>query len=392
MLSIQIKLAASLEPLFMINTMALPRLALWSLFFLFWVLSTFDDWLHYKIRNGTVFIGLIGTATLLYFFPTHILQWFYASLWGAIIGIALWRLQIWPAGDAKLFTLLCSMMIFFYPPGTYPSAHLFIAQITNTFIPAAIIFVSSYLLSILFNPELSIRSRFGNVAESFSLTHRLVPQEWRAKGGSIFALRIPLLVIIFGITAAEWAEGHFGIDALPVIVAALWFGTKLIRTFLTRGNSSKFKIISAYFVVFLFFGHEFHGRYSWSMVQDVLYALIEWLMLTIIFLVIDYYLEQIEFYPIPLSKLAPGMQVSKTCMKELAQKGLQEKSFGTFYPDGLTTPQTRLFKYWCRKNGVSKVSVYRTHPFAFWIFFGAWLTITIHGDLINIVMHGCLRR
>jgi len=366
------------------------QLASWGLFLLFWALSALDDWRHYKIRNGTVLLGFAGTATLSIFVAPRIglFPWLLASAWGWIIGIALWQTQVWPAGDAKLFALLCSLMVLLLPSGTYPSVRTFIIQITNTFIPAAIILSAGLIFSspAMAVPNISIRTRLRNILDPFSFKRRLLPLNLISQQGIRSSLAILLLIIIFGITAWEWCTKHFGFNALPAIVAALWFGSKFLRAFLNRGAYSKWKISAACIIVLAFAYREFAGHYSWALARNILSAFEECLILAGLFCVIDYYLEQFESYPLPIGQLKPGMIISTAFMGQLAKKGFRLESLGKRYPDGLTAPQARLFKYWCRKQGIREAKVYRTHPFAFWMFLGAWLTIILHKDLISLAI------
>lgn len=69
------------------------------------------------------------------------LAWWKAAAWhaGASVGAAavLWSLRVWPAGDVKLFVLLCVLAPLLRLPGYFRGGTEFLETLINTFVPAA---------------------------------------------------------------------------------------------------------------------------------------------------------------------------------------------------------------------------------------------------------------
>jgi len=59
----------------------------------------------------------------------------------AALGLGLWLLKIWPAGDAKLFLILAAALPLAAPVRLRPSALLPVFLLTNVFVPAAVVFL-----------------------------------------------------------------------------------------------------------------------------------------------------------------------------------------------------------------------------------------------------------
>lgn len=129
----------------------LARLYAWGVFFFAWLQIGRGDWLHQKIRNSYLrywsrwillaYVPLLG-GTLLgrHGFLEQFLQWEYYGdlafylLLSAASAAVLWRLNVWPAGDAKLFVFLA----LFYPvmdlPGSFRGGLRFLEVLINAFL------------------------------------------------------------------------------------------------------------------------------------------------------------------------------------------------------------------------------------------------------------------
>lgn len=129
----------------------LTRLYAWIVFLLAWLQIGRGDWLHQKIRNSYLrywsrlilpayAVLLAGTALGRHGFLEQFLQWeyygdllFYLLLSAASAGV-LWRLNVWPAGDAKLFLFLA----LFYPlmdlPASFRGGLRFLEVLINAFL------------------------------------------------------------------------------------------------------------------------------------------------------------------------------------------------------------------------------------------------------------------
>lgn len=126
----------------------------WLAFIAGWARMGWIDWSEQRIRHRylVAWTGLAGAAygvlalhSLLgaagYLTGALGAAWWTALAWhvGVSIGAAavLWSLRIWPAGDVKLYVLLCVMAPLLRLPGFFRGGTEFLEALINTFVPAA---------------------------------------------------------------------------------------------------------------------------------------------------------------------------------------------------------------------------------------------------------------
>ncbi len=136
------------------------RWTAWAAFLVLWARLASRDWkeqkiLHRDLRLGVLFAAtcyalMLGSTVLGAFGVTHVFySWeFYRDfLWHlaatTVAGLGLWRARIWPAGDAKLFLFLGSVIPLLSISGSFHGGWLFLSALINIFLPAcAWVFVS----------------------------------------------------------------------------------------------------------------------------------------------------------------------------------------------------------------------------------------------------------
>lgn len=132
----------------------------WAAFLVLWARLAARDWkeqkiLHRDLRLGALFVlvcyALILASTVLGAFGLSRIfySWeFYRDfLWHlaatTVAGLGLWRARIWPAGDAKLYLFLGTIIPLLSISGSFQGGWLFFAVLINIFLPAcAWVFVS----------------------------------------------------------------------------------------------------------------------------------------------------------------------------------------------------------------------------------------------------------
>lgn len=79
--------------------------------------------------------------------------------------------------------------------------------------------------------------------------------------------------------------------------------------------------------------------------------------------------------------LAAYLVLDPAFVARLRQDGrFYDAHFQTLYADGLTADQAEALKIWCAENGIDTVPLAPTISFAFWIFFGFFLSVVLRGQ------------
>lgn len=99
------------------------------------LLISYEDYKEGIIRNEYIAILLVGGA-LFHILLGDLLAAAPVFLWGLFVGVLLWFLGIWPAGDAKLFTSL----LLYFPPMFY-DLQLILQNLVNIFLPIFLVLI-----------------------------------------------------------------------------------------------------------------------------------------------------------------------------------------------------------------------------------------------------------
>jgi hypothetical protein len=356
----------------------------------------------------------------------------------AAVAIGFWLLKIWPAGDAKLFVLLSLLYPLMKGPGVQPGRDALVvlinAFIPAALFQIALSARSLWRLflqhRVLFMKELGWKRAAAFVFERWDRTlsglrgpgvgRKLAASAGAAAGGAVFqwmpsALLAALItrlvpnwtgswvspligfaVMYLARSASErWGRWATGAAAAAICIAAarlspglgpralaqgaaqwtlfgfaMGAGGRVVRSLvdseLPPGASALWAI--AAFVPGLAFssllprGMEFHAA------QWVALGLFSGLSIACV------HLWRKEEPPLcHVEELRPFSVVEPSFI-ERVEPELREEHFSTLYPDGLTPSQAEVLRDWCRRSGVELVPLVPTISFAFWLFFGEFLT------------------
>ena len=352
------------------------RLTAWAVFIALWAGISYHDLKHQKIANRAIALSLIPALILgLLDFARGgdgVIAVLPAA--GLIVAVALWQLDVWPAGDAKLFTLLA----FYLPlllPGRMPVAKLGIVWLANIFVPAA----AALLAESLWQAARGGR-RFESEPFLGYLRRRLIPK-LEGVDEALFSLLFILLScgmarLFYHQAAARW--GSSGLWSTSFILFILSGPAR--RFFWHRSN--RWAALSGGFVLWAClraWNPAGLAAYSWA----GLWGIIQGALLMHLFtsLVFDA-LERLETVRISPDSLKSRMVLSESFVSVL-RSSTEPAAVGRLYRDGLTVEQVRLVQTLCRERSIPEVSVYRCHAFAFWLFIGTALTALLQQDLIT---------
>jgi len=101
-----------------------------------------EDFRHERIPNKALLLLLAAGLIYQGFFLEAPFAGIQAFLYALFIGVMLWYLGMWPAGDAKLFSILFLLL----PPGLYSSQSLIFDFLINSFVPVFLFMLFLILL------------------------------------------------------------------------------------------------------------------------------------------------------------------------------------------------------------------------------------------------------
>lgn len=377
-------------------------------FVLFMALGTtasYQDWREKKIRNRLILRGLCACAAVLaylllnsllgrqrlrlwalgeYYLPLRyypkVALHFALSLAAAF---ALWRLSVWPAGDAKLFTLL-SLLVALVDPNVagFPTV-LFLLLLINIFVPAGIVFAAETLVKM----ALKLAGLRGFDWPTWrkaklDVLHIRLREVWPYRF-EYLVLAVNLFALFFGMQAAQVrffrgiGEPLRSLGAFAFVFVC-WQGlVGVLRN--KKVGIAAFSIV----IVWLAAGA---ALWRWDVAGRV-WATVKMtfnfgVLLSMSSFVFDWFIEWESLRDLRADQVQLGVVLSdKTWSRIAAEKELAGK-IGRRCVDGLTEEDASALRTWLAGREASDYKVYQTIPFAFWIFLGMLLTLS---GRVNVV-------
>ncbi|MFC1517795.1 hypothetical protein ACFL5G_04465 [Candidatus Margulisiibacteriota bacterium] len=357
-----------------------------SLVIVLGVVTSYSDIVLKKVYNNALqryfFIGVLifiiflgislaGQAKGMYnlfYFRDVLINAFTAFL----VAIIFWYLHVWAAADAKLFAVYAFLLPLSFYANQYLKYFPSFLLLLNIFMPALLYLLFKFTLFLIGEIMVSKKKYLQRLKKNIS-AHRKV---WLSN-----ILGYLAIFIITGILQKyiNLALGkYFPIQGLAFM--SLFF----VRKILTRLLQSKaVPYIFALVSIFTITIDIFYEKLGW------VELFISSLYLTIAFFVIYYgfkylfdnYIDKREIVPIPLAELKENMLLSDTFMVLLKRdKKYFNKYIHRLYPDGLTKDQVAPVRKWLKDGGNKQAEIYKTFPFAPFVFTGVLITIIFKGS------------
>lgn len=397
---------------FIINLLYLPVL------FFIGIITSYEDNKWGKIRNKWTFFGLSwGLGVLVLFFLWNLvaepvsnffyfnflnkfldLEFFifqvdYSFIWQSFLNIfiailvsfLMWKFNAWTAGDAKLFMTYSALI----PISYYWKSYL-------PFFPAFALMVNIFVLVLFYLVFKSII--FGFI--SFYLQFK----EERSLSKLIKKIKI---LNFFKKNIKNFSEAIYVISALLLILVVFSFLSKPFQGELPFDLFTLQAIVFAFVIIFSgylfkFFKYRLVFRIvclslilisTYGLITDFYFALrtisqsailvtLFMIFFMILHEIIELYIERVEKKIIKIKNLRPGMNLNEG---ELDRLGF-EKNEGLKGGGGLTKEQVKAVKKQARRKKTNKVSIYKTFPFAFWMFLGVLLTLILKGSIVSLII------
>lgn len=367
---------------------------------------SFEDWRERKIRNSLIVLGLLacgaGFCLLLtnsLMGASHARLWmlgeyylplgYYPKMIGHVLlslvaGVGFWRYSIWPAGDAKFFTLAAIFTALIDPniPG-FPYL-LFLVLLINIFVPAGLVFVVETLV----NLALSIpRLRTVNWSMWFKACGEVVSiraREMWPYRVEYLILCVNLFAFFFALQTAASRFGHlirepWGSLSIFVLMFAFW-GSLVVVLRNKKVGAAAFAALCLVVPVGVI-------RLHWD-VRAGFYAAGRMafnfgMLLSVGRLVFSWIIERDSLRDLCVADLKYGDILSDSTWARIsAEKDLAGK-MGERYVDGLSHGDVAVLKAWLSSRTTTDYNIYHTIPFALWIFLGTLLTITYRGSVVT---------
>jgi hypothetical protein len=322
------------------------------------------------------------------FYSVHVVFLILAS-------VLLWKIKVWPAGDAKLYILLGAMLPLVSPNISYFPYTLFLAYLINIFIPPGLFYICRLfgnLFGIIFKErEIDIR---------ISLWKGLVKKvksKWSKIRPNFFGY-VYLLVNFFILTSLsqvlrfyiyKFLSQRIGVEAILFAVLFLTWD-KIVEKLMRKSTTVAFLIIfGGYLTVMALF---FPDHLSQGLLDGVFMMLRFGVLLMVMKSAIKYHFESSEVYSVPVDELKPGMILSRKTLSYI-KKDYQfgKECFRDDYCDGLTPSQIELLGKWFKERAEKdekhvEVEMAKFNPFAVWVCVGAFITLFMDQDLIHLFM------
>lgn len=301
---------------------------------------------------------------------------------GLAAGVVLWKTEVWPAGDAKLFALVCAALPLLIPYAWWSPRALFLTLLVNIFTPAAVVYF------VQMSDDQLDRLLSGGARAAWAKLSGKAAGLLREPGKIGLFLFTMLLFSFVGVWNSA-QTGVFKINDALFFVLLLALGGR-IGGYLHKAGPKFVLLCLAAAAVCAALSPAFMG-----LGKLVLYSLVKSVQFTVfrgvLFMVAERHQATAGTYRIALAELRPGMIVSEEYLEQLRGSApeFMEGWSPDKYRDGLTAEQAAGLAGFLKNKDKGSgeelaIPVFRVRPFAFWIALGTALTAALSGR--NILM------
>ena len=296
------------------------------------------------------------------------------SLLSFILGVVLWLLGLWAAGDAKTFALLA----FTLPLSVYSSNYL-------AYFPSFALFFNTFVaMFLVLLAEFAVQTGITAAnTKGKAFSEKLAAGWKKLKENRIMVLKLVIFFLaLFTVVRIMRSFVRGGLEhfmemnkTIIYVILFLMFRPLMKLAAKQWAFYVALAIIGGYAVYAFFLDPT--GEAKWEFIN------IGWLAGSIIIfrVIYDSYLKATDELEIPYGELKQGMLLGDSTLEKFKErKQFFKEKIGDLAPDGLSTSQAEAIVAWCRSNETEEtLFVARTIPFAPALFIGALLTIIFNG-------------
>ncbi len=296
------------------------------------------------------------------------------------VAYGLWKYGVWASGDAKLF-IAYSMLIplDFYAKGYilyFPSAVL----LFNIFIPIflAIVVTTPFkllgvLVSLLRDPD-RLRKAWGSAGQ--------LCKNPAARVKGIFSKNkasVPAYLLIFCGLQYAMRGSHLNSAWIAVI---LLLSQPLIQIIKKKSKILLWTVIA----VLGYLGHRIIYGQGLKEIPVLFWQMFKiFSLFWMLRLLLAAYVKYTQVKKIEISQLQAQMIPSEETLKALQASAQDvQQRIGPVYPDGFSKEQVEAVKGLYMEKGLQTIEVYKTFPFAPWMFLGVIITLIFKQSIFTI--------
>ena len=379
--------------MYLINLLFLPAILFIG------AITSYEDFTISKIRNKWVILGLLypvfcySFLYLLVFVKlidyggvnhAYIISKLINTAIGIVVAYGIWKFGAWSAGDAKLFIAYTVLIpLDFYSKGYikfFPSLIL----LFNIYIPLLTAITLTALFKLLSSGFLIIKDkekRIELVNSSVKILKNVKVKAKKAysKGG------ILILVYLAVFLALESAVRTLSLPKIIIVPILL-----LIQPLSDLIRKNKTLLILCSVGVISYFVFKFSHGYTLPEFLPFLKRMLKiFSLFGLVKIILFLYIKCTQIRKIEVDKLRAGEVIAEDALTaddpQLASEEFK-KGLGQLYPEGLTCEQTEFIRSFCLNSGIRFIEVYKTFPFALWVFIGVIITLIFRQSVIGVAI------
>jgi Flp pilus assembly protein protease CpaA len=298
-------------------------------------------------------------------------------------GWTLWRLDVWPAGDAKLYLALSALLPFVDPnlPG-FPSL-LFMVLLINIFVPAGLLFAAEGTAGMMREAPAALARGPWPAVKGAGDRIRVRLKELYARRAQAALVAFNLAALFFVLRVLEQklrarVFGGLGHVAIFLLLYAAWGRAAPI---LRRPSAGAAALAAAAIGAVV---ASTSGGDLLVLLRRAAGGVVSFgFFLSIARMAFDRQLESAGLGRLPADDVRAGTIPTDEAWTALNGDPRLARLLDERRRDGLSADEASAVKNWLRSSGTADLPVHRAVPFAAWILIGAVLTVWRPGTVVS---------
>ncbi|MDI6605604.1 MAG: hypothetical protein QME65_00430, partial [Candidatus Omnitrophota bacterium] len=287
---------------------------------------------------------------------------------------------IWAAGDAKLFIVYTLLIPLDYYSKSYLPYFPSFTLLLNIFIPLFLFILIIAFLKLINMAICRLINYRKNILILIKECYEKISSKIRVGWQEILGALVSYAVIFLGL---QILTSKLHLNPIWIIISIL-----IVSRLISKGiKNNRIILLLTGIILLAYLGYEI--IYQHHILQLIL---IFRNLIRLLFLfgvangILNFYIKYTQTNQIDIHNLKPKMLLSDGGLKELRKelKGSQDDA-GVIYPDGLSEEQAELIKKIYIEKNYKTIEIYKTFPFAIWMFFGVILTLVLKGNVLRIL-------
>jgi len=352
------------------------------------IITSYEDIQYGKVRNKLLLVFLVFNLVLLVLtmsgsgtadFLVYLRDVFVNTICALIAGYVLWKGNIWPPGDAKLFATFAFILPLSYYSGNYLPVFPSFALLINIF-SVALVFVIVHIFAMLVStstykaPDLKLQ-----IAEKL----QILREKWlEYLNYTLGMVSLFLFVNLVSRPLQQVLQPYIPGFSLLLFIMVFMFFHKLMAFIKGKNFIAVFFVVTLLFFAMLVFWEKVSLVHALVIIKDSIQkGLMIFILMSAINSLFISYLKISEEKKVRVGELSRKNVLTQDSYKEIRQK---IEDFGHIQPQGLASEQIEKIK---KKFPAEKeFTEYRTMGFAPTIFLGVLVTMYLKQSVLHLVL------